>query len=194
MYDFFFILFSILTVGSALLVTLSRNAVNAAMFMIVSFVGMAALFLLLDAFFLAILQVLVYAGAVMVLFLFIVMLMDVEQGAKKRFNWLAIAASVVGLALMVTGAVYLFYYGNDTAATLAATELPAVAELPADATTDAIPFTTSVRSYGYSLFSKYMLPFQVAGFLLLVAMVGVIVISKRIGANGEEPEDIQEVR
>lgn len=194
MYDFLFILFGILTVGSALAVTLSRNAINAAMAMIVSFVGMAALFLLLDAFFLAILQVLVYAGAVMVLFLFIIMLMDVEQTAKKHFNWVTLLASIVGLALLVTGVVWLFSYGSESAATLAATELPAVQELPVDATVDAIPYTTSARSFGYSLFTKYMLPFQVTGFLLLIAMVGVVVISKRIGANGEEPEQARQVR
>lgn len=187
MYDFFFILFSILTVGSALLVTVSRNVVNAAMFMIVSFVGMAALFLLLDAFLLAILQVLVYAGAVMVLFLFIVMLMDVEAGAKKRFNWITVAASIIGLLLMVLG-IYCLFYQGEGAATLAATQLPEVLPLPQDVDINAIPYTTAARSFGYSLFTKYMLPFQVAGFLLLIAMVGVIVISKKIGSNGEEPE------
>lgn len=189
MYDFFFILFGILTLGSALLVTLSRNAVNAAMFMIVSLVSLAALFLLLDAFFLAILQVLVYAGAVMVLFLFVIMLMNVEQGAKKRFNWIVVASAVVGLALLACGVFYLFGGSGETATTLAATPLPAITELPVDATIESVPYTSSSRSFGYLLFTKYMLPFQVTGFLLLIAMVGVIVISKKINARGEEPED-----
>lgn len=192
MYDFFFILFSIVTVLSALLVTVSRNAVNAAMFMIVSFVGVAAMFLLLDAFFLAILQVLVYAGAIMVLFLFIVMLLDVEAASKKRFNWVALAASVVGLLLMVAGGVYLLYYSGETAAVLAQTSLQEVSPLPEQASANWIPFTTSARSFGYSLFTKYMLPFQVTGFLLLIAMIGVIVVSKKIDATGEDVSESRE--
>ena len=88
--DWLFIVFSVLTLGGGLLMILSRHPVTAAMYMIVSMLGVAALFVLLDAFFLAVLQVLVYAGAVMVLFLFIIMLLDVGPlGAKSaRLAWL----------------------------------------------------------------------------------------------------------
>lgn len=183
MHDFFFYLFSALTVLSALMVVLNRNAVDSAMCMILSFIGMAALFLLLDAFFLAILQVLVYAGAVMVLFLFIIMLLDVEKSANAiRTDLLAKAASVVAFGLLTLGLIYLFTSG-DTATGPA----PAVPEIPmADGGTNPMEYATASRSFGYGLFTKYMLPFQVAGFLLLIAMIGVIVLSKRLGPSGQE--------
>ncbi|WP_407679890.1 NADH-quinone oxidoreductase subunit J, partial [Candidatus Chordibacter forsetii] len=81
--DLLFWLFAVLSVGGGLSMVFSRHPVSAAMFMIVSLVGVAALFVLLESFFLAILQVLVYAGAVMVLFLFIIMLLDVGPEAGK---------------------------------------------------------------------------------------------------------------
>lgn len=214
MLDFLFYLFAALTVMSAFLVTVSRNAVNGAMFMIVSFVGMAAMFVLLEAYFLAALQVLVYAGAIMVLFLFIIMLLDADKGRSVRPDRLTIAAAGVGSLLLVCGLVYLTI-GSGAAP---AADLPEVAELPlgmeektttevphADqsvestkessgaeatlsvATADNLPFTTSSRSFGYGLFTKYMLPFQVTGFLLLIAMIGVIVLSKKLDSSGNEP-------
>lgn len=184
MEDFLFYLFSVLTVLSALLVVLNRNAVNGAMFMIVSLIGMAALFLLLEAYFLAILQILVYAGAVMVLFLFIVMLINVDQASRKIPDKLTIAASVVGFALLLTGLVFLFFLHD-----VPSPELTAAQKLPLGTTADNIPFATSARSFGYALFTKYMLPFQVAGFLLLIAMIGVIIVSKKINASGEAEKE-----
>lgn len=182
MLDFFFYLFSALTILSAFLVAVSRNPVNGAMYMIVSFVGMAALFLVLEAYFLAALQVLVYAGAVMVLFLFIIMLLDAEKGRTIRPNRLTVAAATISGLLLVTGVVYLTI-GSHSAPS---GTLPAITELPVKATATDIPFTTASRSFGYGLFTKYMLPFQVAGFLLLIAMIGVIVISKKLDASGNE--------
>ncbi|WOO39484.1 NADH-quinone oxidoreductase subunit J [Rubellicoccus peritrichatus] len=178
MENFLFYLFSILTVMSALLVVVNRDAVNGAMFMILSLVGMAALFLLLEAYFIAILQILVYAGAVMVLFLFIIMLIDVEKTSKRMPDRITLVASLVGFGLLVFGCMYLFIDGD-------AQPLEAVKPLPEGATTDNVPFATASRSLGYLLFTKYMLPFQVTGFLLLIAMIGVIVVSKKISASGD---------
>ncbi|WP_309386390.1 NADH-quinone oxidoreductase subunit J family protein [Cerasicoccus frondis] len=183
MADFLFYLFSALTVMSAFLVTVSRNAVNGAMFMILSFVGMAALFLLLEAYFLAALQILVYAGAVMVLFLFIIMLLDADKGHSVRPDRLTSAAATVGGLLLICGLAYITL-GDSSAPS---TPLPEITEMPQNAAADDIPFTTASRSFGYGLFTKYMLPFQVTGFLLLIAMIGVIVLSKKIDASGEEP-------
>ncbi|WP_425603762.1 NADH-quinone oxidoreductase subunit J [Coraliomargarita parva] len=155
---------------------LSPNAVNGAMCMIVSFVSTAALFVLLEAYFLAILQVLVYAGAVMVLFLFIIMLLDVDKGEGGTFTKgkLTIAASFVGFALVAILVCQAFVGGAH---------LPEPGMLPVVANPagegGALAFTTSAKSFGYSLFTKYMLPFQVTGFLLLAAMIGVIVVSKK---------------
>jgi NADH-quinone oxidoreductase subunit J len=182
MTDFLFYLFAGITLLSALVMVLSPNAVNGAMFMIVSFIGTAALFVLLEAYFLAILQVLVYAGAVMVLFLFIIMLLNVDEEAPQpKPARLTIFAALAGFAILSTLVVSLF---TDPAA-LPAPPVIEVVENPTGLSADGgIPFTTSAKSFGYSLFTKYMLPFQVTGFLLLAAMVGVIVVSKRTS----EPE------
>ncbi len=182
MTDFLFILFSVLTVLAALLVMVSPNPINAAMFMIVSFVGTACLFLLLDAFFLAVLQVLVYAGAVMVLFLFIVMLLDVEEQSRKRADVLTLAASGLSLMLMVGGVIVLFGHGLTGGEVLEAA--PKVAHLQAEF--HLMDYATAARAYGYGLFTKYILPFQVTGFLLLIAMIGVIVISKKLSTPRKE--------
>ncbi len=188
MHDFFFYLFSALTVLSAFLVVVNPNAVNSAVFMIVSFVGTAALFLLLDAFFLAILQVLVYAGAVMVLFLFIIMLLDVERSGRIRPDLITVVAASVATLLLIFGMGYLFLTGHDT--TVAG--LAAVPDVPGAA--NPMEFATASRSFGYGLFTKYMLPFQVAGFLLLVAMIGVIVLSKRFPVPGAGKPSAEEIR
>ncbi len=176
MVDILFYVFSAFTLISALLMVVSPSAVNGAMCMIATFVGTAALFVLLEAYFLAILQVMVYAGAVMVLFLFIIMLLNVEEGeggiGKEKWT---VAASVVGFTILFVLIVSTFA-GSGHLPELA----PAiVVDNPEGAVDGGFPFSTSVKSFGYSLFSKYMLPFQVCGFLLLAGMVGVIVISKK---------------
>jgi len=173
MADFLFYLFAALTVGSALSVALNRNAVNAAMSLFLTFVGMAGLFVLLEAYFLAVLQILVYAGAVVVLFAFIVMLLDVDDRPLKPVGKLSYAAAVVAAALLLTGALWLFHKNQLTAP-----------ELPAEASGSAL------KTYGRQLFTTYLLPMQVAGFLLLVAMIGVIVISRKSeAADADETEE-----
>ena len=174
MLDILFYVFSAITLIAAVLMVLMPNAVNSAFCMIVAFLGTAALFVLLEAYFLAVVQVVVYAGAVMVLFLFIIMLLDVEkeQGAEFKSK-LTLAASGIGFLLFAVLLFSAFSGGHlPEPALTAVTENPEVFDA-------GVPFTTSSKSFGYSLFTKYMLPFQVAGFLLLAAMIGVIVVSKR---------------
>lgn len=163
MADSLFYLFAALTLVPALALVFMRGTVNAAMCMIVSFVGAAGLFGLLGAWFLAILQILVYAGAVVVLFLFIIMLLEVEKDGVK-FKLVTTLASSVGLLALAFGVVQLF--GGASA-------LPEPASLPAEAS------GALVRNYGELMFTKYLLPFQVAGILMLVAVLGVIVLSKK---------------
>ena len=175
MLDILFYFVSAFTLIAALLMVMSPNAVNGAMCMIAAFVGTAALFILLEAYFLAILQVLVYAGAVMVLFLFIIMLLNVEKiepsnRKSMRSNFLAVLSFIIVSGLMISA-----FSGEY----LPEPELLPVAANPDGSLVSKIPFTTSSKSFGYSLFSKYMLPFQVTGFLLLSGMIGVIVISKK---------------
>lgn len=155
------------------MVVLSRNPVNSTMFMILSFVATAGLFVLLEAYFIAVLQVLVYAGAVMVLFLFVIMLLNIEEAQKKERDKVGLFASVIGLLLLVFGVGYLIGGAPELAKVV-----PGVAM---DMPTNIEPFayTTSAKSFGYGLFTRYMLPFQMVGLLLLIAMVGVVVISKK---------------
>jgi NADH-quinone oxidoreductase subunit J len=160
MADTLFLILSVLTVVTALLVVVNKNAVNAAMFLLLSLVGMAGLFVLLDAPLLAFVLILVYAGAVVALFLFIIMLLDTTPGAQKPFKPLTITASVIGAALMGLGI----------------WSLKERAVLPAPAAGLAVP---TMKNYAEQLFTTYLLPVQVVGFLLLIAMLGVIVLSKK---------------
>lgn len=159
--DWLFFTFAALTLIPAFLLAVSRNPVSSAMNMIISFIGMAALMVLLETYFLAILQVLVYAGAIVVLFLFIIMMIDPQKA--PRASWLRTSAASVALVLALGAIVTLLF--------------PAGAGPFPEISTDA-PMAAA-RSFGVELFTRYMLPFQVAGFMLLIAMIGVIVLSKK---------------
>jgi len=145
-------------------VIINRNPVASALNLVVSFLGLAALFMSLDAYFVGIIQVLVYAGAIMVLFLFIIMLLDLRAEKLRRINWVAsVGGTGVALALLTQ----IFY----VVANFKAAQQPF---LPlARSTVD------DVHSIGALLFSAYNLPFQIIGVLVLVATVGVVVLSKR---------------
>lgn len=160
MSDTLFLILSVLTVVTALLVVVNKNAVNAAMFLLLSLVGMAGLFVLLDAPLLAFVLILVYAGAVVALFLFIIMLLDTTPGAQKPFKPLTLTASLIGAALLGLGI----------------WSLATRANLPANPANLPVP---TMKNYAEQLFTTYLLPVQVVGFLLLIAMLGVIVLSKK---------------
>ena len=173
MVDLLFYIFASLMLFSALAVVFNKNAVNSAMCMIVTLVSTAALFILLEAYFLAVLQVLVYAGAVMVLFLFIIMLLDVDRGEELGLskNRLATFARLSGIGLL-----FFLIFNSFAPAHLPDTELLALSKLD---DSGLYGFKNTAKSFGQLLFTKFMLPFQVIGFLLLIAMIGVIVISKK---------------
>jgi len=160
MSDTLFLIFAVLTVASALLVVVNRNAVNAAMFLLVSLVGLAGLFVLLGAAMLAFVLLLVYAGAVVALFLFIIMLLDTTPGAQKPFKKMTMAASLLGAGLLAVGI----------------SSLSNRAVLPHAPASVTVP---TLKNYAEQLFTTYLLPVQVVGFMLLIAMLGVIVLSKR---------------
>jgi NADH-quinone oxidoreductase subunit J len=167
---FLFYFFSALTILAALLVVLNREAVNSAMCMIFALSGVAALFVLLQAYFLAVLQIVVYAGAVMVLFLFIIMLLD-TSARRIHVTEMNLVAALAALLVLAGGAIWLAHQYPAVA------DLPPIQALPTDRAP--LAYATAAKTFGYGLFTRYMLPFQVAGFLLLIAMVGVIVLSKR---------------
>ena len=187
MADVIFYLLAGLTVGAALAMLLCRDTVNSAMFMILTFVGTAGLFVLLSAFFIAALQVLVYAGAVMVLFLFIIMLLDVEKPVHmRRRQIIGGAFAIAALGILILGGTVLL---KEELAE-GPLEMPPTASLGLPESADgAFAYATAPKSLGYALFTKYLLPLQVIGFLLLTAMMGVILISKRrVSTDKREPK------
>jgi NADH-quinone oxidoreductase subunit J len=171
MRDLLFTFFAVLTLAPALLVAVSRNPVNAAMSMIVALVGMAGLLVLLETYFLAILLALVYAGAIIVLFLFIIMLIDTASApAPSLVAWFA---GLSALALLGLGAWALAFSGESGLFARAGPDAPAAV----------------ARVFGAELFTRYMLPFQVTGFMLLIAMIGVVVLSRRVQGDRTDMTD-----
>ncbi|MDQ6939048.1 MAG: NADH-quinone oxidoreductase subunit J [Verrucomicrobiota bacterium] len=161
---FLFWIFAILMLVFGAAVVLNRNPVASALSLVVSFLGLSALFMSLDAYLIGILQVLVYAGAVMVLFLFIIMLLDLRAEERRKINVIpVIGGAAVSLALFVQ--IYLVIGqlrgAKETFPRLAA------------------PHTDDVRAIGLLLFDNFNLPFQIIAVLVLVATIGVIVLSKK---------------
>ena len=164
---FAFYAFAIVTIVSGICVTISRNPVHAVLWMITAFLSSAGLFVLLGAEFVAMLMIIVYVGAVAVLFLFVVMMLDVDFGDLKgqMLRYVPIAG-FIGLILLVqlvlgVGA----WVQSDGALGLRETVTPTDME--------------NTRAIGMVLFDRYLLLFQMAGLVLLVAMMGAIVLTLR---------------
>jgi len=165
MQDALFYIFSALTLLCGFLVIanpFSRSPVTSAMFLVLAIASLAGLFVLLHAFFLAAVQVLVYAGAVMVLFLFVIMLLDVKEEQRRKIKKFGLITGIISvLAILGTFVKVLLTSGLDT-------PLP-----PVTIEGGTIPL-------GKVLFTpQYLLPFEIVSVLLLVAMVGVVLLSKR---------------
>jgi len=163
MQDALFYTFAFLTLMFGFLVVanpFSRNPVTSAMFLVLTIVSLAGLFVLLHAFFQAAVQVLVYAGAVMVLFLFVIMLLDLKAEERRKIKALG-----AGGALVAVGAILTVFLTSLWNAPLGASESPALEG-------------GTVR-LGKLLFTEYLLPFEIVSVLLLVAMVGVVLLSKK---------------
>ena len=155
--------FAAFTLICAAGVVLNKNAVNAAMCLLLSLVGIAGLFVALNAYLLAFLLLLVYAGAVVALFLFIIMLLDSKGNQRPGLKHLSLVARVIAFALVAGGFVSFFVRSRLPE--------PALGNTPA--------LGAELKLYAYQLFTTYLLPVQVLGFLLLIAMLGVIVLSKK---------------
>ena len=163
MSPFLFWIFALLTLIFGAAVVINRNPVASALCLVVSFLGLAALFISLNAYFIGIIQVLVYAGAVMVLFLFIIMLLDLRAEVLRKVNYVAVAGgTAVALAFFIQ---ICFVVKQLTAASQ-----------PFPALTGK---TDDVHNIGHLLFTNFNLPFQIIGVLVLVATIGVVVLSKR---------------
>ncbi len=176
-----FNIFAILAVLSALLVVVnpvSRNPVTSAMFLVTTMISISGLFVLLNAYFLAAVQILVYAGAVMVLFLFVIMLLDIQETARRKLR-------IVSLVMVFVAVGALFgVYKSSVEATYekAGHETQALGQAAEVAEEESEVVVGSTQALGQGLFSHeggFILPFEIVSILLLVAMIGAILLSKK---------------
>jgi NADH-quinone oxidoreductase subunit J len=176
----FFYLFAGVTVASAFMVIASRNPVHSVLFLILAFVNAAGLFILLGAEFLAMILVVVYVGAVAVLFLFVVMMLDVDyeelrQGFIQNLPIAGLIAAIFAIEIVLV-------VGAWTFTPEALSMRKAAAALPVDA--------MNTRALGKVLYTKYVYFFQAAGLILLVAMIGAIVLTLREQRPGVKRQDV----
>src|SRR4051812_34540877 len=158
-YDILFWVLSALAVGCALGVILSRNPVNSVLFLILTFFAISGHYILLNAQFLAIVNIIVYAGAIMVLFLFVIMLMNLNADVEPQKNWLIqLAGAILG------GILFLVLLS-------ALVKVNTLSELEREASDIGL-----IKTLGTVLFRDYVLPFEISSVLFLSAMVGAIVI------------------
>ena len=165
-----FYLFALMTVASGAMVITARNPVHSVLFLILAFFNSAALFLLMGAEFVAFILIIVYVGAVAVLFLFVVMMLDIDFARLREgfLNYLPIGA-LVGLILLVELLLVLGAW-----AILPESELRVTAPAP-----EAASGLTNTEALGHLIYTDYVYAFQVAGLVLLVAMIGAIVLTLR---------------
>jgi len=168
---FFFYVFSVITVASALMVIAARNPVHSVLFLILAFVNSAGLFMLAGAEFLALILIVVYVGAVAVLFLFVTMMLDVDfaslrQGMLQYAPVGVVVGVILLLELLLVAGSFVLPAGSGAAAAV-----------PMDAAID------NTRAIGQLLYTRYVFLFQGAAGVLLVAMIGAIVLTLRHKSN-----------
>jgi NADH-quinone oxidoreductase subunit J len=155
--------------GFAVMVVTARNTVHSVLFLVLNFLCVAALYVVLGAEFLAVIQVLVYAGGIVVLYLFVVMLVNLKRAPEahqdpRRQTMLGLLMS--GALLAELAAIVVYSVSHDT---------PAAAAGPGAT----LPAAGNVETVGWLLYTDYLIPFEVASMLLLVAMIGAIILAKR---------------
>jgi NADH-quinone oxidoreductase subunit J len=162
-----FYVFATFAVLSAIFVITQRNVVHSAMFLAATLLAVAGVFLTLHAEFLAGVQVIVYVGGILVLFVFVIMLIALNRtAAERQFNrqW---TLALVTSAILIVEFAYVIYQGKESFV------LPAVVPPPA------IQVTGNSQQVGTALYTTYLLPFEIASILLLVAIVGAVVLAKK---------------
>lgn len=192
--SYLFWLFSTVMLIGAVAVIAFPNPVSSALAMVTSFVGLAALFVGLSAFFVGVIQILVYSGAIMVLFLFIIMLLDLKDEKRRADSLAPLAAGLVLVAVFFIQLVGVLSHKlpNQIAPPLNKAVLAAAAEGYKEG--DMKVFTNisesleagqlpDVHIIGRTLFTEYNLPLQILGVLLLVSTIGVVTLSRKSAAN-----------
>ena len=162
-----FYIFALLVLGGAVMTITRRSAMHAAISLIVSLLGVAGLYLMQQAEFLFAVQIILYVGGIMLLFLFVIMLVNLDDAAKERQfnrNWMVAVVAIAAVALQVG---YFIFKGKDSFQFAA----PIVAGVPAG--------LGNTEQIANSLFGEYLLPFEIASLLLLVAVVGSVVMAKK---------------
>jgi len=174
LYDILFWVLSVLAVSCALGVILSRNPVNSVMFLIMTFFAISGHYVLMNAQFLAIVNVIVYAGAIMVLFLFVIMLMNLNADVEPQKGHLVQLAGVVagGMLFLVV-----------------LTAIKTVRPLALEKTSTDIGL---ISNLGKVLFTKYVLPFEISSVLFLSAIIGAVVLSMKEHINGLQKEELNQ--
>jgi NADH-quinone oxidoreductase subunit J len=161
-----FFFFAITSVLAAFGVIFQKNAVHSALYLLLNFASLAVLYLLLDAQFIAVAQVIIYAGAIVVLFLFVVMLLGAEFGERmagsRRWTYMAVILGLVLLTLVGT-----IVFENTIGGAQGSDTLEAIAQ------------AGNAQMLGEVLFTRYLLPFEMASVLLLIGMIGVVALAKK---------------
>ena len=159
----FFFLFAVVAIASGLMVVVARDPIHSALALMVCFVQVAAVFLLLRAPVLAVIQLFVYVGAVIILFLFVIMMLDVRKEARTPFlkRWIAMAVAIVAtLAAEMFALLLMGVQWRPSSYMLQTGEM------------------SSVRDLSITLFTDFLFPFEVASVILLVALVGAIILTR----------------
>ena len=177
---FAFYMFAVIVIASAVMVITARNPVHSVLWLILAFFNAAGLMVLVGAEFIAMLLIIVYVGAVAVLFLFVVMMLDIDVAAMRagfiRNFPLGIVIALILLAELVLG-IGAYRMGNLTLGTPVATEAAAMVE-------------SNTAAIGALLYTHYIFLFEIAGVILLVAMIGAIVLTHRPSKSKRGQQDI----
>jgi NADH-quinone oxidoreductase subunit J len=166
---FVFYLLATLIVGLGILVITAKSAVHSVLFLVLDFLFVAALYVTLNAEFIAVIQVMVYAGGIVVLYLFVVMLVNLKRAPEEHADSRrlgVVGMALAGVVLLELVAIAVSSTGTSTASVRAPEQIPA-------------GLVGNTQELGWVLYTDYLIPFELASMLLLVAMVGAIILARR---------------
>jgi NADH-quinone oxidoreductase subunit J len=175
-----FYLFATLTIASAIAVIFARNPVHSVLWLIVAFFNAAGLMLLVGAEFIAMLLVIVYVGAVAVLFLFVVMMLDIDFATLRSGFTRNLPFGII-IALVLLGEMVVAVFAHKAGPALAGGKIPA-------------PSVPNIVGLGQLLYTRYLFAFEIAGLILLVAMIGAIVLTHRRRGDTRTPKASRQLR
>jgi NADH-quinone oxidoreductase subunit J len=172
-------IFAALCIGSALMVVTRRNPVNAGVWLLLTFVSMAAMYILLNAQFIAVIQITIYAGAILILVLFVIMLLNLRTPGRKLTELL------FGTRQGIAAIVFVGLFALELA-TILFLKVSRFGEATGLYSNEKIAEDGAIQSLSEALFSTYLLPFEVASFLLLAAIIGAVVMTRKAENSEQE--------